>query len=62
MLKVSALVVPEVTVIDVPSIRYTDVVLSIAIKEALAGTDTVETIGYAVPLDGEPPWATAPLV
>jgi hypothetical protein len=47
--------VPEVTVIDVPSCKYKDVVLSTTIKEAFPGTDMVEAIGYAVPLDGAEP-------
>jgi hypothetical protein len=45
MLYVIPLAVPEVTVIDVPSIKYTAVVLSTTISEASAGTDTVDTIG-----------------
>ena len=36
------------------------VVLSTTISEALAGTLTVETIGYAVPPEGAEPCATAP--
>ena len=49
------LAVPDVTVIDVPSIRYKADVLSTTIKEASAGTDTVDTIGYAVPELGAEP-------
>jgi hypothetical protein len=43
------LAVPEVTIIDEPSIKYNAVVLSVTIKEASAGTDTVDTIGKSVP-------------
>jgi hypothetical protein len=39
------LAVPEVTIIDEPSIKYNAVVLSVTIKEASAGTDTVDTMG-----------------
>jgi hypothetical protein len=39
------LAVPEVTIIDEPSIKYKLVVLSTTIKVASAGTDTVDTIG-----------------
>lgn len=49
------LAVPEVTVIDVPSCKYIAVVLSATINEALAGTETVLTIGYAVPPLGAEP-------
>jgi hypothetical protein len=49
------LAVPDVTDIDEPSIKYTAVVLSTAINEAFAGTDTVEIIGYAVPPAGAEP-------
>jgi len=56
------LAVPEVTVMDVPSCRYNCVVLSTTISAAFAGTEMVEAIGYAVPLDGAEPCATAPLV
>ena len=62
MLYVMPLAVPEVTVIDVPSIRYIAVVLSVTINDALAGTETVDTMGYAVPPLGAEPCATAPLV
>ena len=37
------------------------VVLSTTISEALAGTEIVDAIGYAVPPLGADPWATAPL-
>lgn len=49
------LAVPDVTVIDVPSIRYKADVLSTTIKDALGGTETVEAIGYAVPPLGAEP-------
>jgi hypothetical protein len=55
MLYVMPLAVPEVTIMDEPSIKYTAVVLSTTISEASAGTDTVDTIGKAVPLDGAEP-------
>ena len=55
MLYVMPLAVPEVTTIDVPSIKYTAVVLSTTISEASAGTETVETIGKAVPPEGAEP-------
>jgi hypothetical protein len=45
MLYVIPLAVPDVTEIDVPSIKYIAVVLSTTISEASAGTDTVDTIG-----------------
>jgi hypothetical protein len=47
--------VPDVTTMEVPSIKYSAVVLSTAITEALAGTEIVEIIGYAVPPDGAEP-------
>ena len=56
------LAVPEVTLIDVPSCKYIAVVLSVTINDALDGTETTLTIGYAVPPDGAEPCATAPLV
>ena len=52
---VNELDVPEVMEIEVPSIRYIAVVLSTAISEALPGTDTVDTTGYAVPPAGAEP-------
>jgi hypothetical protein len=45
MLYVIPLAVPDVTTMDVPSIKYKAVVLSVTINEASAGTDTVDTIG-----------------
>jgi hypothetical protein len=45
----------EVTVIDVPSSKYTAVVLSTTISDASAGTETVLTIGNAVPPAGADP-------
>jgi hypothetical protein len=45
MLYVIPLAVPDVTAIDVPSIKYIAVVLSVTINEASAGTDTVDTMG-----------------
>jgi len=56
------LAVPDVTDIDESSIKYTAVVLSTAINDAFAGTDTVDITGYAVPPDGAEPGATPPLV
>ena len=55
MLYVIPLAVPEVTTMEVPSIKYMPVVLSATISEASAGTETVETIGYAVPPEGAEP-------
>ena len=49
MVYVMPLDVPEVTTIDWFSIKYIAVVLSTTITEALAGTETVETIGKSVP-------------
>ena len=43
------LAVPDVTTMDEFSIRYTAVVLSTAITDALAGTEIVEIIGKFVP-------------
>ena len=47
----------ELLVIDkeFPSSIYSCVDLSTTIKDASAGTDTVETIGYAVPPAGAEP-------
>jgi hypothetical protein len=39
------LAVPDVTVIDEPSIRYKADVLSTTIKEALGGTEATDTMG-----------------
>ena len=55
MVKVIPLAVPDVTEIDVPSIKYIAVVLSTAITDAEAGTETVDITGYAVPPDGADP-------
>ena len=41
--------------IEWPSIKYIAVVLSTTTKDALAGTDTVDTIGYATPPAGAEP-------
>jgi hypothetical protein len=55
MLYVMPLAVPEVTTMDVPSIKYRPVVLSVTISDASAGTDTVDTMGNAVPPEGAEP-------
>jgi hypothetical protein len=55
MLYVMPLAVPDVTEIDVPSLRYIAFVLSPTISEASAGTEMVEASGKAVPPEGAEP-------